>query len=188
MQHFVFKGARTLMHKIMLISSFVFTFILGSIGVLYFLFSFLGFIEVEKFLIGDYISLLLFPLSVYILITILKKEGLSFSEDKLYNTNFLFSKPLKSEEINTNNISDICILKFNMAHNTAMGTSVNPDATVTDIEYQICLLNSSHSKRKLIFSTNDSEEAKKIKTVIQKNLGFNFVTYNPPKLTRRKRK
>ena len=80
MQHFIFKGARTLIHKVMLISAFIFTFILGSLGVIYFLIYFLDLVDVEKFLIGDYVLLLLFPLSIYILITILKKEGISFSE------------------------------------------------------------------------------------------------------------
>lgn len=109
-------------------------------------------------------------------------------EDKLYNTTFLFKKPLKSEEINVNNVTDICILKFNMAHKAAMGTTVDPEATVTNVEYQICLLNPNHSKRKLIFSTDCADEAKKIKDVIQDNLGFTYATYNPPKISKRRRR
>mgnify|MGYP000498252675 CR=1 FL=1 len=188
MEHYIFKSNRTIIHKFILISSFITTLLLGVISFVNFLLSLLNVIEVQSIMAGDYFLLLLFPLSIFILITILKKNGLSIKENKLYNTSFLFNKPLKSIEINLKSICDVCILRFNVGHKTAFGTSLNPDTSITEEEFQIHLLNENHSKRKLIFTTNNLEEAKNIKNLIRDNLGFKYVTYSPPKSARRKKR
>lgn len=77
----------------------------------------------------------------------------------------------------------VTILNFNMSSSTFSRS--NRANTITEKQHQIHLLNENHTKRKLIHSFTDKENAIEFSKMIAEKLGIETIQYNPP-ATRRK--
>ena len=105
----------------------------------------------------------------------------------MFNSYFLFKKKLITKKIELTAVSDVSILKFNMARKAAIWVTPNPEQTEDYAEYRVYGLNSNHSKRTLIYTAQSKEQSKLIVDEIVNELDLNLVGYNPPRSSKRRR-
>lgn len=187
MKQLILNSATTLQQKIILIGFGLITLIVGGLTLLWFIFYFLEKVEYSEVGVFDIILLILFFFSFFLFSAALSKEGLIIAKDEVFKSFFLFKKSVKKTKIDLNGVSDISILKFNVARKVATWTSVNPEQTQDYTDFRVYGLNASHSKRTLIYNAQSKEQAKLIVNAMVSDLGLNYVAYNPPRSKNRKR-
>ena len=134
---------------------------------------------------GDYIALFLFVVSLGILGLLLSKEGIIIDNHRLINSQFIFGKPYFKTEIKLFDMTDICILNYDMSQKLVFVSAAKPDYSESIRVSKIYLLNENHSQKRLVLSTLKKEHAELIMKEIQNEFSFKFNHYNPP--TRRRR-
>lgn len=126
-------------------------------------------------------------IALILLFFYLKKSGIILIQGKLYKSKFLFGKSFNLKPVDIELFKDIDVLKFHFKRaDPESGYQMETDKSVA--EYKVYLLSSNHSKRELICSTFNKEEALKIKAFLVDELGVKPNKYNPPSSRRRKRR
>ncbi|GAB5557451.1 MAG: hypothetical protein SchgKO_16640 [Schleiferiaceae bacterium] len=135
---------------------------------------------VPQFPIGGYMQLLLFVLSPLLFLYAFTRDGVSQFKDTFRTSTFLFGKPIRSITIDPKDIEEITVLQFNMKQKVAMTVAPNPDQAYDYVEYRVYGLNENHSKRTLIYKTQDQKIAKLITEIAGRAWDAPYVQYNPP--------
>lgn len=183
MKKLILKSSLTSHQKFVLSLLFLVSFFIGSI---YVLSLFAGLMKDSSLNLADYISLLMFPLSLVALLNLLSKNGFIIENKKLMTAKFVFKIPWSSKKVDLNDKSDICILKYKGAQKFTFAVVANPDQAYEVYNNRIYLLNSNHSVKDLIFTTKDDLDAEKAISFINESFGLNFSKYNPPVVRRRR--
>jgi hypothetical protein len=170
--------------KLVLTVLFLVTFFLGSLSVLAII---TGFYRENEAFLMDYITPLLFPLSIYLFILLFSKQGVLFDEGKLKYAEFIFETVFAKKEIDLTNITDISILTYNVTQKFAFVSGARPDLAEDTALNKVYVLNENHSKKIFVLSTRKRKFAEKIVDEISKELNFKFKKYSPPRVSRRRR-
>ena len=179
-------------HQKFLLYSFIIGFFLIGLGVIvWYIQYFMGEpMTQEPYASGDLLGILLFLASFVLLGITLSKQGLVINEGRLYQSVFLFKRPIRSNEIELSSFSDVTLMAHNLNRKYAFGASPNPDQSYDYKEYRVYLLNATHSKKHLIAKLKEREKAKELAGIIEKELRLSYSKYNPPisKKTRMRRR
>lgn len=162
--------------KLILILFFIVTFIIGSLVLLALFFGAANEVEWRA---GDYIFLMLLPLSLYLMLILLSKNGVLIKNNQLFTSKFIFRKPWYKRKVNMAGMTDISILKFRGKQKYMFIVAASPDKAYTVELLKAYLLNEKHTKKKLLFEVNSEEMAQEAVKTISEETGLNFETYNP---------
>lgn len=189
MKKIILDSNFTLHQKIMLIATFIFSFVIGSLSLIYVVFMLLNLTEsTENFEAADYFSLFLFPVSIFILLLLLSKNGLIVNKSNLYSAKFIFGKYWFKQKKDLTNITDITIFSTKAAHKFAFISVINPDKQYSVNQNKIFLLNEKHTVKRLLIQTNDIKIANEAIIQITKILGLKYMKYNPRFNTKRRKR
>ncbi|MGB0871154.1 MAG: hypothetical protein ACPG6V_13395 [Flavobacteriales bacterium] len=152
-------------------------------GFLYLFLFLLKPIEGEEFLFEDFFAMLPGLLSIIAGLLFFMKIGVQITKNELSKVYQLFGKTLKSEKL-PSKFAGLTILKFTYKEENETGDPI--DSVHAGRSYQVFGLNESHSKRRLIFEVQDSQEAQRLIKILSEKLNTPIVNYNPPAARRRK--
>ena len=170
--------------KLVLILLFIVTFIIGSLVLLALLF---GESSLSEWRVGDFIILMFFPLSIFIMVNLLSKNGIVIDNNQLFTSKFIFKKPWYKRKVDMTGMTDISILKFNGKQKFMFVTAGNPDKAYSVELQKAYVLNEKHTTKKLLFEVNNEEIAQEAVNKISKEIGLNFEVYNPRFRSRKRR-
>lgn len=183
MKKLILKSSLTSHQKFFLSMLFLVLFFIGSI---YVLSLFAGLMKDFPLSLRDYISLLMFPISLVAMLNLLSKNGFIIENNELSTAKFVFKIPWSSKKVNLTDKTDISILKYKGSQKFIFALVANPNQAYEVYSNRIYLLNSNHSVKELIFTTKDDLDAEKAISFINESFGLNFSNYNPPVLRRRR--
>ena len=181
MKKIILKSGLTIYQRIMLILVFIFTFSIGGIMVLTLLFKILKVPEFDQEFVGnDYFYLFFFPVSLFILLIILSKNGILVTNKKdLYSAKFIFGKYWFRQKVDLSDITDISILSYKESLNFAPFSFALPEKKYEVYNNKIYLLNEYHTIKRYLISTSDMALAEKTVDEIKEVLHLNYELYNP---------
>ena len=107
MQKLILNSALTSHQKFVLSLLFLVTFFIGSIHVLALL---LGHFKDTVLYEGDYVGLLMFPVSLFALLHLLSKNGFVIKNNELRTAKFVFKIPWRGKKVDLTDKTDISIL------------------------------------------------------------------------------
>lgn len=183
MKKLILKSALTSHQKFILFMLFIATFLIGSDYVMAFL---LGQFTGITLNLADYISLLMFPVSLFALLHLLSKNGFVIKNGQLRTAKFVFGQSWTSKKVDLTDKTDISILKFKGVQKFTFAVVANPNQGYEVYNNKIYLLNSNHSVKDLLYTTKDEAAAEKAIGFINETCNLNFSDYNPPVVRRRR--
>ncbi|MFD0977045.1 hypothetical protein [Salinimicrobium gaetbulicola] len=169
--------------KLVLILLFIVTFFIGSLVLLAFL---LGPANKIGISVWDYVYLMLFPLSLYIMLLLLSKNGVVIDDNQLFTSKFIFKKPWYRKKVDMAGMTDISILKFRGKQKFMFASAADPDKAYSVGLQRAFLLNENHTKKKLLFEVNNEEMAQQAVHTIKEETDLNFTVYSPKIRSRRR--
>lgn len=181
MKKIILKSGFTFYQKTMLVLVFLATFTIGAYMFLLLMFKLLKVPEYDYEFTGIFYFFLLFlPLSFFILLILLSKDGILITDDKaLYKAKFIFGKNWFKQKADLNGITDITILSLKGTQNFAPFTFALPDKKYDVYNNEIYLLNHNHTIKRFLISTRDKKLAEKTINEINEVLNLNYKSYNP---------
>ena len=184
----IIKSVFTGHQKIMLIGFSIAFFLAGLSTVGWYVLYALGKIESDNpFSSNDLITGFLFLLSFPLIGIALAKEGLILESSKIYQSKFLFKRPVAKTELDITGFTDIGLLGQNLSQKYAFGASPNPDEAYSYKEYRVYLLNNNHSKKLLLASCKEAEQANQLISQITDQVNLERKNYDPPRSGKRRR-
>lgn len=169
--------------KLVLILLFIVTFFIGSLVLLAFL---LGAVKVIEMGVWDFVYLMLFPISLYIMLLLLSKNGVVIDNKQLFTSKFIFKKPWYRKKVDMTGMTDISILKFQGKQKFMFASAADPDKAYSVGLQRAFLLNENHTAKKLLFEVINEEMAQQAVQTIQDETGLNFKVYSPKIRSRRR--
>jgi len=170
--------------KMVLIFFFIVTFFIGSLMLLALL---TGAVSELGWTTGDTFHLMFFPLSLFILLNLMSKNGVVIDNNKLYKSKFIFKKVWFKKKVDMSGMTDISVLKFQGKQKYMFVVAGSPDRAYSVELQKAYLLNEKHTSKKLLFEVNDEEMAQKAVKTITQETDLVFNTYNPRFRSRRRR-
>jgi hypothetical protein len=169
--------------KFMLSIGFIFTFTIGGFTLFGITYCLIKGISTD---VADYIFLLLFPLSIFLFMLLLSKQGIIINNGELKYSQFIFKHPFMKKNIDITNVTDVCIILSNGTQKLAFVFGGNPDLAVNIESYRIFLLNKNHSSKLELITTRKSDLADQVIKGLTDELNLEYNTYNPPVVARRR--
>ena len=167
MTNIILKSNFQAHQKLVLILLFVVTFIIGSVGLWE---VGCGESSLSEWRVGDFIVVMFFPLSIFILLNLLSKNGIVIEKSELFTSKFIFKKPWHKRKVDMTGMTDISILKFNGKQKFMFVTAGNPDKAYSVELQKAYVLNEKHTTKKLLFEVNNEEMAQEAVNKISKEI------------------
>lgn len=179
------KGYSSDLKLILGIGSFLF-FLLGFSSIEFWFFYFFGSLEEVQYTFIDVFQIGSIVVSIVLLWYFFKEEGLYIKDNEIYRSDFFFGKPIRLIKMNIKGVTDIAVVEYKNKHPRYNEYIGRLDDFGICIVYKVFLLNEYHTKRKLVYETNDQFMAEDIATFIENNLKLTRGVFNPPKYSRRR--
>jgi len=127
-----------------------------------------------------YVALLVFCLIYCLLIAIaFLKRGFIKIGTNLYRGSFLFNKLIFKTKIDFTKRPKLSILKFKKNQKLAFFSVANPDIASEFNAFDIYVLNENHTKRDLLLSLKDENNAKKGVAFLTHNFNLKYEDFSP---------
>ncbi len=139
----------------------------------------IGFLDKPLISGAQYIYLLSFPLTLFVLGLLLSKKGILINNGNLYTARFLWGQKITQKKISLENITDVSILKFNGHQKFAFFSKGNPDLDYEIFLNEIYLLNEKHTSKTFLISSENLILVEQAVALIQKELNLNINKYSP---------
>lgn len=127
----------------------------------------------------QYIYLLSFPLTLFVVGLLFSKKGISIDNGNLYQARFLLGQQITRKKVSLDHITDVSILKFNGHQKYAFVSKGNPDLSHDIFLNEIYLLNEKHTTKLFLISSENEVLVEQTVALIQKEFNLNFNKYSP---------
>lgn len=111
-------------------------------------------------------------LFIFLIGIIFSRRGLVSKDNKLCLGVFYFNTLIFKKKIDLNEWTKISILKFNRRQKLAFFTSANPDLSEQFNSFDVCLLNNKHTRRRVLISLKNEENAQNAIRFLKKKFQF----------------
>ncbi len=140
---------------------------------------FVEFIDKQMLSGGQYLSLLSFPLTLFVIGLLFSKKGISIDNGNLYQARYLLGQQITQKKVSLDHITDVSILKFKGRQKFAFFSTGNPDLDYEIFLNEIYLLNEKHTTKLFLISSENQVLVEQTVGLIQKEFNLNFNKYSP---------